>query len=94
MSQLNIDFTRVLHRRENSAENETHLHKNKFHFTGQCAVVYSLLKKGIRLTAREAMITYNIGHLARRIADLKQAGVVIESEFAQGENYKEYFMSQ
>lgn len=68
------DFTKVLHTRENNPVSEAHLKKNKYHFTGQCAVILSLLRKGIRLTSRSAMLEYNISHLARRIKDLKDKG--------------------
>lgn len=68
------DFTGVVHTRENKKENEDHLNANRFHFVGQCAVVYSLLMKGMVLSVRTASMHWNIGDLRRRIKDLKDEG--------------------
>lgn len=65
------DFTRAVHVRENKPENEDHLNANRQKFTGQCAIVLSLLQKGIVLTSFDAMTKHSIGHLARRIKDIK-----------------------
>lgn len=77
------DFTRAVHVRENSGSNEAHLNTNRQKFTGQCAIVLSLLQKGIVLSSRSAMLNYDIGHLARRIKDLRdECGIDnIEDQF-------------
>ena len=98
-----IDYTRVLHTHENNRESQQQLEDNKFRFTGQCAFVWSLLLKGVKLTSRDAMLKYNIGHLARRIKDLKDAlkksnsATTIECEYPEGEdgkklNHKVYYI--
>lgn len=71
MKQIEMDFTSTVHVRENSAENERHLNENRQKFTGQCAIVLSLLQAGHVLSTRSAMVQWNIGHLARRIKDLR-----------------------
>lgn len=78
--QQEFDFSRVLHKRENNAKSEEILKKNYYHLTGQCAVILSLLQRGVRLTSRSAMIEHGIGHLPRRIKDLKDAGAPILDE--------------
>jgi len=65
------DFTKTVHVRENSAANEAHLNANRYHFTGQCAVVMSLLLAGHVLSTRTALAYHHIGDLRRRIKDLK-----------------------
>jgi len=76
------DFTKVVHVRENKPENEAHLNDNRQKFTGQCAIVLSLLQKGLVLSSYSAMTQYHIGHLARRIKDLKDShGIEIEDQY-------------
>lgn len=77
----NLDYETILHVRENNPESQNHLNANKFHFTGQCAVMLSALQKGVVLTTRSAMLDYNISDPRRRIKDLIDAGVEINSEF-------------
>lgn len=98
----NIDYTDVLHKRENNAESEAHLKENKFHFTGQCAVVLSLLMKGVVLTSRSAMLQHNIADVHRRIGELKvalqssNAKIKIEDRWVKsekGRGHKEWFIS-
>jgi hypothetical protein len=78
--QFEIDWTNTVHKKENNPVSQQVLDDNKEHFSKQAQLVYELLGKGIKLTAREAMIQHGIGHLARRIADLREAGINIESE--------------
>lgn len=76
------DYTKVIHVRENSSENESHLNANRQKFTGQAAIILSLFQKGVRLTSRSAMVNYGIGHLARRIKDLRdEGGIHIDEEW-------------
>jgi hypothetical protein len=70
------DYTKVIHVRENSSGNESHLNANRQKFTGQAAIILSLFQKGIKLTSRSAMLQYGIGHLARRIKDLRDNGKI------------------
>lgn len=65
------DFTKIVHTRENTVENEAHLNANRFHFTGQAAVVLSLLMRGVVLNTSLALTHYHIGDLRRRIKDIK-----------------------
>lgn len=98
----NVDYTSVLHKRENNPESEAHLKENKFHFTGQCAVVLSLLMKGVVLSSRSAMLQHNIGDVHRRIGELKIAlqktnsKLKIEDRWVKnekGRGHKEWFIS-
>lgn len=96
--QLHIDYTKVLHTHENNPESEAHLKSNRYHFTGQCAVLYSLLQKGMSVTTGQALRQLNIGDLRARIRDLRKAGIPIEDKWwtdASGKKtrYKEYFIS-
>lgn len=77
------DFTRAVHVRENSPSNEKHLNDNRQKFTGQNAIVLSLLQKGIVLSSYSAMVNHQIGHLARRIKDCRdELGITnIEDQF-------------
>lgn len=82
------DFTRAVHVRENNQENEDHLNANRQKFTGQCAIVLSLLQKGIVLSSYSAMTQYHIGHLPRRLKDIRDellrdnpTGIVIEDRY-------------
>lgn len=76
------DFTRVNHRYENNPESQKNLEENEQKFVGQCAIVLSLLRKGIVLSGYIAMTQYRIGHLPRRIKDLKDnGGIEIEDQF-------------
>ena len=77
------DFTRAIHVRENKPENEKHLNDNRQKFTGQAAIVLSLLQKGIVLSSYTAMTQYKIGHLPRRIKDIRdELGITnVEDQF-------------
>ena len=76
------DFTSVNHRKENNPESQKHLEDNEQKFVGQCAIVLSLLQKGIVLSSYIAMTQYRLGHLARRLKDLRDnAGVHIDETF-------------
>lgn len=79
MSQLQIDWTDVLHRRENNAFSEAILKANHFHLVGQCAEVFSRLMRGERLSSLDA-IRLGITRLASRIHDLRRANLPIEDD--------------
>lgn len=81
-SQLSIDWTRAVHEHENNPHSQAHLDRHRMKFTGQVAVVYSLLQKGIKLTSDVAADGWRIRHLARRIGDLaEQFGIDIDREW-------------
>lgn len=84
------DFTKAVHVRENSAINEKHLNDNRQKFTGQCGIVLSLLQKGIVLSSYSAMVQYKIGHLPRRIKDIRdELGITnIEDQFEYDDSGK------
>lgn len=88
--QPEIDFTKAVHVRENTQPNENHLNANRQKFTGQCAIVLSLLQKGEVLSSYSAMTQWHIGHLARRIKDLKDEAKVegIEDQFEMDDTGK------
>lgn len=69
MMQLVLDFS--CHRDENNHDSRRHLEENRDKFSRQCALVYSLLKSGVRLTMKNALNEYNIGDIRRRIKDLR-----------------------
>lgn len=90
-NQIFIDWTSSVHVRENSQANEDHLNLNRQKFTGQNAIVLTLLQQGVPLTTRSAMLQYNIGHLARRIKDLEdnpKTPVTIDREFTMDKQRK------
>ena len=88
MLQQQFDFT---HTRENNPESESILNDNREHFSDQCKLVLELLKSGKALTVRTALLVYGIGSLPRRILDLKQKGVMIQSRLID-KKYKEYYL--
>lgn len=80
MEQTTIDFT---HGIENNPESDANYMANLDDFNRQCRIVLEQLLTGRRLTVREAFINLNIGHLPRRIADLKDAGIPVQDEFPE-----------
>ena len=85
---------------ENNSESQAHFEANKEKFSRQCRIVYQALLRGERLTSMDAMVRYGIGHLPRRILDLKEHGVPVVDEFVtvrdeHGERittHKEYYL--
>lgn len=83
------DFTRVIHNRENNQKSQGILDENRQKFTGQCAIIMSLFNKGVVLSSYSAMVTYGIGHLARRIKDLRDNfGINIDEQFQKTSDNK------
>lgn len=84
--------------RQNTEDNQAHYDANKPRFNRQCAKVYDLLMSGKRLTVADALVSHGIGHLPRRIADLRAKNIVVNScwiEVKSGDGYtkvKEYFL--
>lgn len=86
-----IDLAKLSHI-ENKVSNQEHFEANKDKFSNQCKLVYEALLRGERLTTTKALIHYEIGHLPRRIKDLKDIwNVEIQAEMVHG-RYKEYFL--
>jgi len=93
--QLEISF---IHAHENNGDSKRHLEENRNHFSNQCSLLMKVFERGERLTTRDAMLNYNIGHLPRRIKDLvDHNGVDIDFEWITDENktrYKVYFLKK
>lgn len=91
--QLSFDF---LHRRENNQESQDNLTRQASNLNKQCHQVLSILQTGERLTSWSAMVRYHIGHLPRRILDLKEKGIEIHDQWIEndGSRYKEYFINK
>lgn len=87
--QTSIDFT---HGSENNRESDLHYDANLKHFNKQCRIVLDLLLSGQELTSMRAMVEYRIMHLARRICDLKEGGVIFSERWEN--NCKTWYMSQ
>ena len=70
--QTEIDFTTVIHNRENNSVSQEFLDKNRTHFTGQAAIILTELKKGSPVYAEWIRVVHNISSnsFVRRIADL------------------------
>lgn len=83
------DYTKAVHVRENNQESENHLNENRQKFTGQVAIVVSLLQKGVVLSSYTAMTKHHIGHLPRRIKDARDnLGIHIDEQFEMDSNGK------
>lgn len=78
--QSAIDWENVVHRRENTPENEQHLNENRFHFTGQALTVLTWLQKGLKVCSDFANKN-NITDLQRRIGDLGEGGIDIDRDY-------------
>lgn len=84
--------------RQNTDDNQAHYDANKPRFNRQCAKVYDLLMSGRRLTVADALVSHGIGHLPRRIADLREKNIMVNScwiEVKSGDGYtrvKEYYL--
>ena len=59
--QIEINWLQSVHVRENTQANEDHLNANRQKFTGQDAIVFSLLQQGAKLTSYTAMTQWHIG---------------------------------
>lgn len=81
------DFTMAVHNLENNAKSQGILDENRQKFTGQCAIVMSLLNKGVVLSSYSAMTQHHIGHLPRRIKDIRDNFGVHIDEQRQFDSY-------
>lgn len=76
LPQAEIDWTQAVHVRENTQTNEDHLNANRRKFTGDCAIILSLLQKGQVITSKGVYMQWNVSSLPRRIKDLRDHGGV------------------
>jgi len=90
----------IVHTRENNPESEANLRKHAVKFNRQCEAVFTSLMLGHELTTHSALMglrlghgTICIGHLPRRIADLREKGVAISTRKTDG-GYNVWFMSE
>lgn len=66
------------HRRERTPEGTTHVNANAVKFSGNCAkIMHHWQKQNIPLTDDTARLWLDVRNLAKRIADLRENGVVI-----------------
>lgn len=90
MGQLFNEFDEATqfstHKKENNAESQANLEKHKGKFNRQMQAIFDYLMTGAELDSLTAMMglkvkqcTVSIGHLPRRILDLKEKGVRISS---------------
>ncbi len=96
MDKLAIDF---IHNMENNQESDENYIMNLDHFNNQCRIVLEQLLTGRRMNVRDALISLNIGHLPRRIADLREAGIPVNDEFPKNKDgtkkrFKEYWLEK
>lgn len=89
--QLDFDFSA---RVENNQESNANLHKQAARFSRQCEKLYELLKAGVRMTCADALVKHGIGHLPRRVKDLRDAGINVLDEWIEksGSRFKEYYL--
>jgi hypothetical protein len=95
--QSEFDFT--VHSVENNQESQSILDEHKPKFSHQCKAIYYHFMNGGKLTSHSALqgIRYEgklvqIGHLPRRIADLKENGVMLS--FTLRDSFKEWYVSE
>lgn len=89
--QPELDFSFYQHT-ENKIVNQEHFEKNKKEFSKQCQIVYDALLRGERLTTTQALLTYKIGDLRRRIKDLKDIwNIPVLDVYVEGK-FKEYYL--
>lgn len=83
------DFTKIVHVRENNSTSEAHLNENRRKFTGDCAIVLSLLQKGHVISTKSVYMQWNVSSLPRRIKDLRdEGGIHIDEQSITGKGGK------
>lgn len=78
--QYQIDF---LHVAENNRESQDYLDDKRTHFNGKCQTVFDWLIAGQSLTVLWAA-NNGVSSLPRRIADLKEKGIIISDKWENG----------
>lgn len=97
-TQLAMSFNAV-HLHENNSASQSTLELKREDFKKQCWEILKLLMNGERLTTRGAIISGLSGHLPRRIADLKEFKINIETEWISKDDstktrsHVEYYMT-
>ena len=89
--QPELDFTAVVHTKENNRQSEGILDANYELFNAQCKKVLNALKTGRKLTVMEMMVEFGIGDPRRRIKDLRDKGIEIKDEI-HDTRFKKYFI--
>lgn len=78
MQQLEIDWNNVVHGRENNRHSESILVDQYERLNNNCRRLYDALRAGGRWTGRRIVAELDMMEYRRRIADLRDAGVVIK----------------
>lgn len=89
--QTEIDFTKVVHTRENNRQSEVTLNEEYARLNNNCKIIYDALKRGERLTGRIIQRRFDMSEYRRRIKDLKDAGIPIQEKKLKGGS-KEWFL--
>lgn len=89
--QTSLDFTHGL---ENNQESNQNYFQQKDKFSSQCKYLLKLLQQGVKMTTYTALVIYKIGHLQRRIKDLRDAGIQINDRWITTDTgrLKEYYL--
>lgn len=77
---------------ENNFESQAYFEANEPKYSKQCKRLLEALKRGETITQESARTLYQIHALARRVLDLKEAGINIDSRRIEG-GFKEYFLA-
>lgn len=79
-----------IHIHENNKDSLATIEQNEEKFGKQCLAIYKLLKGGIVLTVRDALLNHGISSLPRRILDLTEKNGIkdIKSEWVLDEKGK------
>lgn len=79
------------HDKENNAESQIHLEKNRKRFSKKCEELLRRLLNGEKLKFADCV--RDIGDLRRRSLDLIELGIPIQRKFLNGENIKTYYIN-
>jgi hypothetical protein len=91
--QTEIDFTAVVHTKENNSKSEATLHEQYERLNNNCKILYDALKRGEKLTGRIIQRRFDMSEYRRRIKDLKDAGIPIQENKLKG-GCKEWFIEK
>lgn len=104
---LNIqpEFDFEVHEKENNRESQDHLDENRKKWKHQCKVIFDHMVKGNSIGNEHPYVwdeskskLVRIGHLPRRIADIKEYLSFEKSDIEIGDKwvngYKEYFIKK
>lgn len=88
--QTEIDWTQIVHKKENNPGSEQILNSQKVRLSNNCKKLYDALKSGERLTGAIITQKYNMLEYRRRIKDLKKVLDIQEIIISGG--CKEWFL--